>query len=49
MFNPWDNDDMGDTPEGCAAIQQNLDRLVSWVERNQMRFNKSKCLAHREE
>jgi len=32
-----------DTPEGCAAIQCDLDRLESWVQKNLMKFNKGKC------
>ena len=34
---------VADTLEGCAAIQQDLDRLESWAGRNQMKFNRSKC------
>ena len=29
-------------PEGCAAIQQEQDRLEGWTERNLMNFNTSK-------
>jgi len=28
-----------DVPEGCAAMQQDLDGLESWAVINQMRFN----------
>jgi len=31
------------TPEGYAAIYQDLNRLESWEERNIMRFYKGKC------
>jgi len=34
---------VADTLGGCAAIQQDLDRLESWEERNLMRFKMSKC------
>ncbi|GAB0182820.1 mitochondrial enolase superfamily member 1 [Grus japonensis] len=34
---------VADTPEGCAAIQRDLDRLENWVKRNQMKFSKGKC------
>ncbi|PKU47959.1 reverse hypothetical protein [Limosa lapponica baueri] len=34
---------LADTPEGCAAIQHDLNRLESWAEKNLTRFNKGKC------
>ena len=34
---------VADTPEGCDAVQQELDRMESWAEKNLMRFNKSRC------
>ena len=34
---------VADTLEGFLTVQQDLDRLESWAERNLMRFNKSKC------
>ena len=33
---------VADAPDGCAAIQQDLYRLVSWAERNLKISNKSK-------
>ncbi|GAB0204220.1 mitochondrial enolase superfamily member 1 [Grus japonensis] len=41
-----DNTKLGgvaNTPQGCAAIQRDLDRLENWTERNHMKFNKGKC------
>jgi len=32
-----------DTPEGCAAIQCDLDRLETWAQMNLVKFNKGKC------
>jgi len=34
---------VADTVQGCASIQQDLDRLESWAQRNMMKFNKGKC------
>jgi len=34
---------VANTPAGCAAIQQDLERLESWAERNLTKFNKGKC------
>ncbi|GAB0210224.1 mitochondrial enolase superfamily member 1 [Grus japonensis] len=34
---------VADTSEGCAAIQQDLDRLENWEKRNLMKSNKGKC------
>ena len=34
---------LADTPEGCATIQQDLNRLESWAGRSLMSFNKSNC------
>ena len=34
---------VADTPEGCAAIQRDLDRPESWTGNTLMKFNKGKC------
>ncbi|PKU34992.1 hypothetical protein llap_14701 [Limosa lapponica baueri] len=36
---------LADTPEDCATIQCELDRLESWAEKNLMGFDKGKCRA----
>ena len=33
---------VADTPEGCAAIHQDLDRVEGWAERNLREFHKGK-------
>ena len=32
-----------DTPDGCNAIQRDLDRLEEWANRNLVKFDKGKC------
>ncbi|KAK4806619.1 hypothetical protein QYF61_013874 [Mycteria americana] len=34
---------VADTPEGCVAIQRDLDRLKKWADRNLVKFNKGNC------
>ncbi|PKU40477.1 rna-directed dna polymerase from mobile element jockey-like [Limosa lapponica baueri] len=34
---------VAETPEGCATIQRDLDRLERWADRNLMKFHKDKC------
>ena len=34
---------VADTPEGCAAIQRDLDRLERWAQKNLMKLSKGTC------
>lgn len=34
-----------DPPDGCAAIQQDLDRVEKWTERNLINFNEGRYKA----
>lgn len=34
---------LDDKPEGCAAVQRELERLENWVKINLLKFNKMKC------
>ncbi|GAB0180571.1 mitochondrial enolase superfamily member 1 [Grus japonensis] len=34
---------VADRPEGCAAMQRDLDRLEKWADRNLVKFNNEKC------
>jgi len=38
---------VGDTPDGCAAIQRDADWLENWANRNVRPFNKRECRALR--
>ena len=46
LCKPADDTKLGgvaDTPEGCAAIQRDLDSLEKWADRNLEKFSKGKC------
>lgn len=46
LSKPADNTKLGgiaEPPDGCAAIQKDLNKLEKWVKRNLMKFNQLKC------